>query len=123
MATNGKTLILGSWILFTFFIVVSWWNMDAGMIVGFLAGILRWEEIREIDKALKSSKDKFWIGFGIYWLVIAMVFAFFKLTGALPESKREYEVLLFIMFLPILPRWIRYDYRKYRGDSENKIRW
>lgn len=111
---TDKTTILVSWMLLILFIAVSFWKLEAGMVIGFLAYLLRWEDIRNADKAIKTTKDKFLIGFGVYWVVLAAIFAVMKLTGFLPvDSDRQVKILLVLMFLPLLPRLMKHDFQKW----------
>lgn len=115
-----KPNIVVSWILLILFIVVSLRNLDAGMVIGVIAAFLRWEDIRNAEKAIKTTKDRFWIGFGIYWVVLAAIFAVMKLTGFFPVASDIQEKILFaVMFLPLIPRMMKHDFQKFKGSRED----
>jgi hypothetical protein len=114
---TDKTTIIVSWLLLGLFILLYVWSREAAMVIGFIAYYLRWEDVRKAEKSMKTTKSIYWIGLGIYWVILAGVFASLKLSGNLTveDYKRHEELSLFaLLFLPIVPRMIRHDYYKFK---------
>ncbi|UPU36541.1 hypothetical protein M1B72_02230 [Geomonas paludis] len=125
---NDKTTLMISWILLTMLIPTFLWNMTAGMAVGFIVAIIRWDELRFAEKAIINSKEFYWIGALVWWVVLAIIYLILKTSGSLSTEAidQQGKVLMLLMSLPFLPKIVRHEYRLFvsiRNDWNNRTRY
>jgi hypothetical protein len=112
---NEKYRLILSWVLLALMIPsFFWWDDDFAILLAIACLIIRNKDILNSDKKNKKS-----IFFAAYFLTIAG--AYWGLILWTPfgsfDSSLQFKALVFIMFMPLVPRFIIHEYNKYLNST------